>query len=86
MNTQDATAPALHGVMAEFPSAEELLDAARRARDAGYRQMDAYSPFPIHGMDEALALPKTQYPSSDAHRRIDRSGSGDRTAILGVGH
>jgi hypothetical protein len=62
MSTQHATAPALHGIMAEFPSAEELLVAARRTHEAGYRAMDAYSPFPIHGMDEALALPKTRIP------------------------
>ena len=52
----------LHGVMAEFASPDELLAATRRTREAGYRNMDAYSPFPIHGMDEALALPKTRIP------------------------
>jgi hypothetical protein len=49
-------------MMAEFASAEELLAATNRTREAGYRNMDAYSPFPIHGMDEALALPKTRIP------------------------
>jgi hypothetical protein len=48
--------------MAEFASPEELLAAVTRTREAGYRHMDAYSPFPIHGMDEALALPKTRIP------------------------
>lgn len=62
MSTQSAATATLHGVMAEFASPEELLVAARRAHDAGYRSMDAYSPFPIHGMDEALALPKTRIP------------------------
>jgi hypothetical protein len=46
--------------MAEFSSAEELLAAAHRAREAGYRQMDAYSPFPIEELTEALGLPKSR--------------------------
>lgn len=62
MSTQPAATAALYGVMAEFASAEELLAATRRAHEVGYRNLDAYSPFPIHGMDEALALPKTRIP------------------------
>jgi hypothetical protein len=48
--------------MAEFATADELLTAARRTREAGYQKVDAYSPFPIHGMDEALQLPKSPVP------------------------
>jgi hypothetical protein len=47
-------APAIYGVMAEFDSAQALVDAARAVRDAGYTRTDAFSPFPIHGMTEAL--------------------------------
>ena len=46
--------PALYGMLAEFESPDQLRAAARAARDAGYRRMDAYSPFPIHGLTEAL--------------------------------
>src|SRR5262250_228235 len=56
------TPSALYGLMAEFASAEDVLNAARKVREAGYRKVDAYSPFPIHGMDEALALPKSLVP------------------------
>jgi len=37
----------IYGIMAEFASAQALLDAAKRTHEAGYQKMDAYSPFPI---------------------------------------
>lgn len=43
-----------YGLMAEFEEPEALLDATRRAYAAGYRRMDAYSPFPLEGLSEAL--------------------------------
>jgi hypothetical protein len=59
---EHAMSSALHGLMAEFASPEELLSAVRRTHAAGYRAVDAYSPFPIHGMDEALKLPRSPVP------------------------
>ena len=44
------------GVMAEFASASELLAAAHAARAAGYRHAEAYAPFPIAGLAEALGF------------------------------
>lgn len=52
----------LHGLMAEFDTATELVDAARAVRDAGYRRTDAFSPFPIHEMDEALGIKRSILP------------------------
>ena len=52
----------LHGLMAEYENATALVDAATKARLAGYRKMDAYSPIPIHEMDEALGLKRTRLP------------------------
>ena len=43
-----------YGLLAEFASAESLMAACEKARDAGFRRMDAYSPFPIEGLMEAL--------------------------------
>lgn len=50
------------GLMAEFATADALLAAARRAREAGYRHAEAYSPFAIDGLAEALGAPRTKVP------------------------
>src|SRR5215204_4635540 len=52
----------LYGLMAEFDSATELVDAARAVRDAGFTKTDAFSPFPIHEMDEALGIKRSILP------------------------
>lgn len=44
----------LYGLMAEFEQAEELLEAAKHAHQVGYRNMEAYSPFHVEGLDEAI--------------------------------
>ena len=54
--------PRVWGMLGEFERPDQLIDAARRAREAGYRRMDAYTPFPIHGLSEALGLPPSKLP------------------------
>jgi len=44
----------LYGLIAEFKTPEALLEAARQAHQAGYREMDAYSPYQVEGMAEAI--------------------------------
>ena len=51
-----------YGVMAEFATSEELIVAANAAREAGYIEMDAYSPFPVHGLHEAVGMHTTRLP------------------------
>lgn len=51
--------PGVYGMIAEFDTPEELEAAASKAYEAGYRQMDAYSPFPIHGLAERMGVRKT---------------------------
>jgi hypothetical protein len=54
--------PTLYGLMAEFASPEALLAAARRAYAEGYRRMDAYSPFPVDGLAEAIGFRRNLLP------------------------
>ena len=56
------TPSSLYGVLAEFNTPDELLAATRRAREAGYQQMDAYTPFPVEGLAEALGFQRTGLP------------------------
>jgi len=53
---------AIWGLMAEFETSELLLHATRRAHEEGYRKMDAYSPFPIPKMGEALGFERNSVP------------------------
>jgi hypothetical protein len=48
------------GLVAEFLTPDALLAAARALRKKGYTDLDAFTPYPIHGMDEALALPRSR--------------------------
>jgi hypothetical protein len=52
----------LFGLMAEFADHTQLLEATRQAYAAGYRRMDAYSPFPVEGLAEALGDEHTPVP------------------------
>jgi hypothetical protein len=52
----------IYGLMAEFDTATELVDAARKVRDAGFRKTDAFTPFPLHEIDEALGVKRSILP------------------------
>ena len=49
----------VYGIAAEFSSASELYHAAEKIRDAGFKNWDVHSPYPIHGMDKAMGLGKS---------------------------
>lgn len=46
-------------ILAEFDSPDTLYRAAEKIRDAGYKEFDCHSPFPIHGMDAAMGLKRS---------------------------
>jgi hypothetical protein len=52
----------IYGLMAEFTTPEQLLEAARQTHDAGYRRIDAFAPFPIEGLAEAVGFHRTRLP------------------------
>jgi Alternative complex III, ActD subunit len=52
----------VYGLMAEFEDPNQLVAAAHRAREAGYRRMDAYSPLPIEELHEAIGFHDTKLP------------------------
>ena len=49
----------IYGILAEYDEARELVRAARRARSEGYQRLDAYSPYPVHGLARALGFRRT---------------------------
>ena len=52
----------IYGVMGEFGTPEQLIQAAKKTREAGYRHVDAYAPFPVEGLSEALRLRRSWVP------------------------
>jgi len=46
-------------VLAEFENPAQLLHAAEKLKDAGYKKFDCHSPFPIHGMDDAMGMKRS---------------------------
>lgn len=50
------------GFIAEFDTPEALIAAAKTLRERGYRDLDAYTPYPVHGLDRALGLPRSRLP------------------------
>ena len=56
MNKQEE--PSIYGVMARFDTPTEIVRAAHRTHDAGYRKINAYSPFPIEELSHAIGFHK----------------------------
>lgn len=50
----------LFGILAEYEHPGALMSAAKKVNEAGYNNFDAYSPFPIHGMDDAMGLKESK--------------------------
>ena len=54
--------PPIYGLLAEFKTAEQILEATHRAQAEGYRLMDAYTPYPVEGLATEPNLPRTRVP------------------------
>ncbi len=53
---------ALYGLLTEFESPGLLAEAAAKVRDAGFKRWDVHTPFPVHGMDDAMGIRGTRLP------------------------
>ncbi len=52
----------IYGLLAEFDTPTQLVDAATKIRESGYTKTDAFSPFPLHEIDEALGIKRSILP------------------------
>ena len=52
----------LHGIIAEFETVNDIMRAAKKTRDEGFKHWDVHSPFPIHGIDSAMGIRATILP------------------------
>ncbi len=62
MSTTPHGKPKVYGLMAEFHTAEELIEAAHKVHDAGFKHVDAFTPYPIEEVSHALDLPRSKVP------------------------
>jgi hypothetical protein len=57
MDTKDTQ---VYGIVASFENPKGLLEAAKKVRSAGYKRFDCHSPFPVHGLDDAMGLKQSK--------------------------
>ena len=62
MSSSHDPRPPIYGLMAELPTAEALIEAAHQVHAAGYTKVDAFTPYPIEAVSEALDLPRSKVP------------------------
>jgi len=55
-DAQTDQAQVIKGLLAEFSDPHSLLSAAKTVRDTGVKRWDSYSPFPVHGIDQAMGI------------------------------
>lgn len=53
---------ALYGLIVEFEDVPNLVAAAKQVRDQGFQNWDAHTPFPVHGLDDAMGIRGTRLP------------------------
>lgn len=56
------TARSLYGILGRFDDSKDLVRAAKKVHSVGYRRIDAYTPFPVHGLARAIGFRSTQLP------------------------
>lgn len=59
---EEPAAKDMVGILAEFSGPHELINAAKKVNDAGFSKYECYSPFPVHGIDDAMGTKPTILP------------------------
>jgi hypothetical protein len=54
-----ANKDSLYGAIAEFEDGPQLVAAGQKVKDSGYTKLDALTPFPVHGIDDAIGIPRS---------------------------
>src|SRR3954470_21348270 len=62
MSTTKTVTTGLYGYLAEYKSPEALIEASQKAYARGYRRLDAFSPFPVEGLAEAIGFHRNRMP------------------------
>lgn len=62
MNAASEKSRRLAGYLVEFETASDLVSAAEKVRDVGFQKWDCFTPFPVHGLDDAMGLGPTKLP------------------------
>ena len=86
MSAATTTPIATWGLLAQFDSPGALLRATRETCKAGYRQLDVYTPFPVHGMDQAMGMGRSKLGwiiAAGAYGRVSHRGG--PAVLRGVG-
>ena len=73
-------------LLAEFADLQRIVDAARRARAARLRPVDAFTPFPVDGLHEFLRCARSCHPPRHVHRRHDSGDPRLRPGVLFGGY
>jgi len=75
----------LFGYIAEFDTPEELIAASRKVRDAGYKKVDAFTPFPVEGLSDAIGFRDKYIPTLMLCGAIIGSIWGLSVQVFGLG-
>ena len=75
----------LYGLMAEFDSAQAIVDASTRAVAAGYTRLEAYTPFPIEELNDIIHKKRTILPKLVLTAAFAGMGTGFALQVLGLG-
>ena len=62
ISAEGATDPQPVLILAEFETADELMSAAEKVRDEGFKRWDCHTPYPVHGLDGAMGIRPTILP------------------------